>query len=140
MPYETKTEPQTDFREAERLACAQVKALRVVPKPSFQALKVRVKDVSPKGIGLLCEKPVDCGVLLAIQWHFGEPDQWRTVLARVVRVVPQKNGQLLIGCQFEELISDEETHALLAVPEPPPRSLLHPLEFLRRMGFAGARS
>jgi hypothetical protein len=100
-------------RQAERRTCAHEPLLRFVPKSGFQPLQGRVKDVSTKGIGLVCEEPFGVGTLLALQWHFGACDQWKTVLAHVIHVTPQPDGDVLVGCQFADPLTQPEVDAML---------------------------
>jgi hypothetical protein len=126
-------------REAERRTCPHAPLLRFLPKDSFQPLQGQIKDVSIKGIGLVCEDAFSVGTLLAIQWHYGAFEEWKTVLAYVVRVSPEPGGGTLVGCQFVDALSTAEVDALLATrntdtPTGIRRAVLS-LDFLSRLNM-----
>jgi c-di-GMP-binding flagellar brake protein YcgR len=74
---------------------------RYVVVPADQDIPPRpanVHDLSATGIGLLTDEDLPAGTLLNAELQgSGKPF---TILACVVRVVPQENGQRLVGCSF----------------------------------------
>jgi hypothetical protein len=71
----------------------------IPPRPAH------VHDISATGMGLLTDEDVPAGTLLNTKLQgSGEPF---TILACVVRVVDQENGQHLVGCSFIRELPEE---------------------------------
>jgi hypothetical protein len=111
-----ETHHHIDVREAQRFGCPARSRLRVIIRPSFLPVTVTVKDVSAKGIGLLCESYIARGAALAIFWKFGGAQHWRTIRATVVRLAPRRDGGWIVGCVFQDRLQHSEVEALLRVP------------------------
>jgi hypothetical protein len=103
----------SDRRGARRHPCSQDTPLRVLPRPTFKTLNVRIRDVSTTGIALLTDEPVEVGTALALRWDFGEPTEHKTIMAQVVRLAHYDN-KIMVGCRFDKPIADEDIQALLA--------------------------
>src|SRR6478609_5140996 len=106
--------PPSDRREVERQACSHTPLLWYLAETASRPLQARVKDVSVKGIGLVCDHAPALGTVLALHWHFGPEARWKTVPARVMRITPELNGGVLVGCQFAEALPVDDVYALLA--------------------------
>ena len=107
------TRPELDLREAARFGCHSRHRLRVSIRHSFTAFEARAWDVSTKGIALVFDKPIQIGWRLAILWHFGQPQRWRTVLAEVVHIAPREDGLWRAGCRFDEHLEACDVEAFL---------------------------
>ncbi len=75
----------------------------------------RVRDLSPGGIGLLLQHRFRPGTTLVIDLREGTGARRQTVRARVVHataVLDDGNPCWLLGCAFDEPLSEEEFAAL----------------------------
>jgi hypothetical protein len=69
---------------------------------------VRVCDISLGGCHLVTDRPFQAGQLLSVELAGGEFGGAQTVLACVVRLVPQADGKWSLGCVFSrELTADD---------------------------------
>ncbi len=105
------TQYDIDVREAPRYGCPDWRIIRILVRPSLEPRPAAVKDISAKGIGLVCEAPAEVGSPIAVLWPFGPPRLWRTVRATVVRVSPRRRGGWVIGCTFDEWLRPAELEA-----------------------------
>lgn len=105
--------PITERRAAVRLACPHAPLLQAVVRPNFAPVMVLVDDVSTKGVGLLCDEPLEPGVRIAVLWMCGPQQGWRTVRARVIRVAPGLRGGWVVGCVFDEHLQPGDVVALV---------------------------
>jgi hypothetical protein len=103
---------KTDQRNAVRLLCSLPITIRVLTDPAWQRLRVRVRDVTVVGIGLLSEVPVGVGAGIALDWTFGPPDDWKTLRARVVHLTSQ-GERFLIGCALDTPLDEADLKAIL---------------------------
>ncbi len=77
----------------------------IPPRPAL------VHDISATGLGLITDEDVPAGTLLNTQLQgSGKPFK---ILACVVRVLAQDNGQNLIGCSFIRELTETEVRGLL---------------------------
>src|SRR5437660_12322667 len=58
---------------------------------------VRVRDVSIGGAHLVADRPFQAGQILSIELPTGEFGEHRTILACVVRLTPEADGQWSLG-------------------------------------------
>jgi PilZ domain len=101
MRLSREPEIKTDQRTAVRHLCSWPIVVLLLADPAWERLRMRVRDVSVTGIGLLGTRPLEVGARLALDWNFGPASRWKTLQARVVHVTPQQGEQVLIGCQFD---------------------------------------
>lgn len=113
LVIDLSTAPEFRIRTVPRHRCRQVRLTRIVAKPGFQCLRVRVQDISIKGICLRCPEALAPGTRLAINWEFGAPECHRTVLARVVHVSLESDQLWSLGCEFEAPLTREDVENLL---------------------------
>jgi hypothetical protein len=76
----------------------------------------KVRDLSPGGIGLLLRHRFRPGTVLTLDLRDGTGRLLRTVSARVVHVTPllvEGIPTWLLGCAFDQPLSDEAFRALL---------------------------
>ena len=76
-------------------------------------LPARVVDVSSTGIGLLLAEPVAGGTILGLELPGRAQGLPYFLLARVVHLQEQPDGQWLLGCQLTGRLPAEELAALL---------------------------
>jgi hypothetical protein len=102
-----------DQRNWVRFPCRVKAACQVVtetPEPPWPA---EVLDLSPSGIGLRVERPIETGALLNLDLHDADGRIATSMLACVVHVTGPENGQLSLGCNFIRELSEQELEALL---------------------------
>jgi hypothetical protein len=85
----------------------------MIVRPSFVVSEVGVRDISPKGIGLLCAQPIMPGTRLAIFWDYCPPETWRTLTATVVHLSPSGLGGWIVGCTFASTLATNEVQAMV---------------------------
>jgi hypothetical protein len=90
-------------------------------KAAYQAVAVEgsvqkpasVIDLSASGVGLLVREEVKMGALLSVELQAAEGPFKRTMLACVVHVTAQPDGEWALGCNFIRSLSSEDLKALL---------------------------
>ena len=105
--------PAIDLRAVVRRACRRKPMVRVLAKPSFVNLKVRVADVSARGIALIYHRRLKAGTDLAIELQHDRSELSRIVRACVVHAVALPRGQWRMGCKFTGELTDSEILALV---------------------------
>lgn len=108
-----ETQLELDIREAPRFRSQTQPTLRIMIRPSFIPVNVKVHDISAKGVGLVSEKHLESGACLALLWKYGTADRWRTLRARVVRLSPRRDGNWVAGCVFAEPLLPNDMEAFL---------------------------
>lgn len=73
--------------------------------------KMRIKNISRSGIGLIGTERVVPGMLLAVSLANSVKSFSKTLLVRVVQVTPQVGGTFLIGGTIDPPLSYEELSA-----------------------------
>ena len=117
-----ETHYELDTREVPRFGCFGRPLLRVMVRPSFAPVLTGVGDLSTKGMGLVCDRCIPAGSLLAVLWDFGSPHSWRTLRARVARATRSPRGGWVIGCTFAERLQASDVDAYLATGQQAPRA------------------
>jgi hypothetical protein len=102
-----------DLRARIRHACRRKPTVRLLAKPSFNNLEVRVADVSPLGIALIYHRRLKAGTDLAIELRHDRPELCRILRACVVDALALPRGQWRMCCKFNGELSDEEVLALV---------------------------
>ena len=64
-----------------------------------ESIRAKVRDLSLGGANLLVDRPFEAGQMLSVELPANKGDV-RTVLACVVRVIPQEDGHWSLGCVF----------------------------------------
>jgi hypothetical protein len=74
---------------------------RLLPETEEDGFSAEVVDISPVGVGLRCEQPLQVGEAFILVLT-GGPDMGRAVCPRahVVHVTPWPDGHWLAGCVF----------------------------------------
>jgi hypothetical protein len=104
--------------EEERRGCVRYifrhpPMLRYLVRPSFQAGRGFLKDLSTHGAGLLITQELRVGTVVFVQLRGLRRGSTRTQLARVVHSTQHGSGRWLIGCRWTCPLSPEELrHAL----------------------------
>ncbi len=71
-------------------------------------VSARVRDISLGGANLLVDRSFDAGQMLSVELPRAGDGDSHTVLACVVRVVPEESGQWALGCVFSRELTDED--------------------------------
>jgi serine/threonine protein kinase len=72
-----------------------------------------IRDVSLGGAGVLLARRFEPGTELSIEFSAGPDAPPRRLAAKVVRVVPERNGHWVHGCAFTQRLSEDELDGLL---------------------------
>lgn len=72
-----------------------------------------IRDLSNGGVGVLIARRFELGTELSIEFSRGPNETPKRLLARVVRLVPEKGGHWIHGCAFPKLLSNDELNTLL---------------------------
>src|SRR5262245_23826147 len=75
--------------------------------------EARVLNISATGVGLLVDELVEAGTLLSMDLKPESGSEPRTILACVVHVSAQANGQFALGCNFIRELSEEDLQILV---------------------------
>ena len=91
-------------------------SLRIACYPAGSGLLerrlVRVRNVSRTGIGLTSDRRWEPGTMLVLEMPPVEDVPPRSVRARVVHATLQVGGTFLVGCLFQQPLSDADLQAL----------------------------
>jgi serine/threonine protein kinase len=72
-----------------------------------------IRDLSVGGVGVLLARRFELGTELSIELSAGPDAPPRRLVARVVRIVPEKNGHWVHGCAFSQRLREDELNTLL---------------------------
>jgi hypothetical protein len=97
----------------DRFPCSDAPMVRVLPKPSFQALWAIVRDVSARGIGLILCHPLEIGTVLAIQMQRKRIGMSGILSGRVIHCSQQEDMTWRVGCVLSRRLSEDEISTLL---------------------------
>jgi serine/threonine protein kinase len=81
-----------------------------------RACWAKVRDISASGIGLIFNRPFETGAVLCIGLPRAGPKPTRTLFARVVRAQEQCSATWIVGCAFNQELSESDVWALRGVP------------------------
>jgi c-di-GMP-binding flagellar brake protein YcgR len=102
-----------DQRVWMRFACNVRATYQQVSTFGAPTAEARVLNISATGVGLLTLEPVEAGTLLSVDLTPDSGAETRTMLACVVHVNAQANGQFALGCNFIRELSEEDLQALV---------------------------
>jgi serine/threonine protein kinase len=94
-------------------SCAMSASLHPDDAEPVEHWPATVQDVSQGGLGLVVGRRFEKGTVLSVELHSAEGTASRSVLASVVRVLPQEFGHWLLGCIFTKPLSKEELQILV---------------------------
>jgi hypothetical protein len=92
----------------DRDACCQV--ARAEREPRWSA---RVRDISTGGVALFLLRQIPVGAALSVTLRDAQGRGLRTLPARVVHTRVHSSGRWILGCEFENPISDVELETWL---------------------------
>lgn len=102
-----------DKRAADRFLVSESSAC-VFASPVLEDFgPVRIVNISMHGIGLSTTEPLQTGLLLAVRLVNPGNKFDRTMLVRVIYILPQAGGAYIVGGKFETPLTYEEMCALV---------------------------
>ena len=105
--------PGMDRRSAPRYRLRRVLVVRFLARPSFQAHRAVVHDVSLTGLALAVVRLFEPGTVLAIELKGKQCGISAILTARVQRAAPLPDGNWRLGCRLSRPLSEEELSTLL---------------------------
>src|SRR5262249_40016246 len=101
-------------RTGPRRRCQAAHMVRMLARPGFPSFKALVRDVSPQGLGLLLDRPLEPGTMLAIQLRGCRQRGLSCVLtARVRHCTELAEGAWVVGCSLSRRLSQAQFAALM---------------------------
>jgi hypothetical protein len=105
---------EEDRRDHGRYSLCQKYGVRLIARPSFQPFDGVLVEFSQKGVGLLLDRALATGTVLAIQlrsWHSGRS----CILSATVRHAKREGGSDFwrTGCSLSRQLASEEIDSLL---------------------------
>jgi len=101
-----------DGRNWSRFSC-QVKAIyQVLLDEDCPCREAKVLNISAGGVALVVDHDVRAGALLSAELHAPDGKAVVTILACVVHVVAESEGERVLGCNFIQELSDADLHSL----------------------------
>jgi hypothetical protein len=102
-----------DQRAWVRFPCPVRATYQVIRGTESPARPACVTDISPVGVGLQVNQPVEVGTLLSIELRGTGSAPPLTILASVVRSTAQPAGEWMLGCHFIRELTEAEMQSLL---------------------------
>ncbi len=99
---------ETDRRVWVRYPCDVEAACQPANFPGGERLSARVRDISRGGVNLLLSCPVEIGAFLSVELPTASERATSTVLAYVVRVNRDSEGDWSVGCSFASELTDSD--------------------------------
>ena len=75
--------------------------------------RVRVRDISLAGLGLIAPAKVECNSNLVVNLQVGGNGYSRPLIVQVVRCEALSEGGWLLGCKFTRRLSDADLRSLI---------------------------
>ncbi len=104
---------EEDQRSWVRFPCDVKATFEFVKTDEPRARAAQVVNLSANGIGLLTHEAVDLGKLLNLELRVEERNYKLSILACVVRLTPQPDGQFMLGCNLIRELNQHELDGLL---------------------------
>ncbi|MBY0525268.1 MAG: PilZ domain-containing protein [Gemmataceae bacterium] len=103
----------TERRARPRRTCVDPLLLPVKASVGNDLCSAPVRDISVGGIGIVFDRRVDLGTLVAIEVLNKRQNFWHLKLLRVVHVTPQGAESWIIGSAFLKQFTDDEFQELI---------------------------
>jgi hypothetical protein len=87
--------------------------IRILVRPSFQPYRANVRDISVLGLGIVCDRHLQPGAVIAIQLQRRHAGVSGILSASVAHSTPLSDGTWLCGCRLSRCLSDDELYSLL---------------------------
>jgi hypothetical protein len=89
--------------------------IRILVRPSFQPYRANVRDISIMGLGIICDRYLQPGAVLAIQLQRRHAGVSGILSASVAYSAPLPDGRWRCGCRLSRSLTDDELYSLLIV-------------------------
>jgi hypothetical protein len=96
-----------------RYQCGPATPGRVKVVDGHEWQRAWVIDLSLGGAGLLMTRPLETGLVLEVHLRSDSQNKTYQVPAHVVHAVRQTDGDWIIGCEFEQQLTDDMLDCLL---------------------------
>ena len=83
-------------------------SLPLAARAGHEYWKVALRDISPGGLGMLIDRAVDSGSLVAVELFNRAGNFWHLKVIRVVHVSPRASGLWVAGNAFLQQLTEEE--------------------------------
>jgi hypothetical protein len=97
--------------------CGRKPLVRVLARPSFQALWASAREISMRGIRLVVDRPFEPGTVLAIQLQRKLSGLSGILTAQVQQLLPGESvgehGRWFLDCSLSRSLTDDELYTLL---------------------------
>jgi hypothetical protein len=100
-------------RSVHRYASERLPLIRVLVRPSFQAYHANVRDVSVLGLGIICDRCLKPGAILAVQLQRKHAGVSGILSAQVVHSTLLPDGTWRCGCRLSRSLTDDDLFTLL---------------------------
>ena len=102
-----------DRRVRDRYLFGRHPQVKLIVKPHFHAQRATIRDLSPKGVGLVLGRLLEPQTTVAIQMRSLTANQAWIGMARVRHVTRLENGIWLLGCNFAHCLDDNDVASLI---------------------------
>ncbi len=105
------------IQPGEYYRCGRRPLVRMLARPSFQALWASAREISVRGIRLVVDRPFEPGTVLAIQLQRKLSGLSGILTAQVQQLLPGESigekGRWLLDCSLSRSLTDDEVYTLL---------------------------
>ncbi len=106
-------EPERERRGRDRYLFGRYPQVKFIVKPTFRAQHATIRDLSPKGVGLVLGRLLEPQTVVAIQMRSLTSNQVWIGTARVRHVTRLESGIWLLGCNFAQSLDDNDVASLI---------------------------
>jgi hypothetical protein len=99
---------EADRRKESREKCDPPRAIHLFAKPQLGLIEAHIRNFSPRGLGIVTDRPFTTGTLLAVQRQRGQLGLTGMLTAKVRHVAVLPDGQWLLGCSLSRQLTNEE--------------------------------
>lgn len=113
----TAPHPDVERRAIPRYIAEHFPPIQVLARPTFQPFLAYVRDFSALGLGIVCDRYVHPGTVVAIQLQRRHAGVSGILSASVAHCTPLPDGAWLCGCRLSRCLTSDELDGLtLAMP------------------------
>jgi hypothetical protein len=109
----TAPKPEVERRSVHRYVSDRFPLIRVLIRPSFRPYLANVQDVSVAGLGIICDRCLKPGAVLAVQLQRKHAGVSGILSAQVVHSTPLPDGTWRCGCRLSRSLTDDDLFTLL---------------------------
>ena len=112
MPFLDGVAVPPDGRNWSRFACEVTAVYQVLGDDGETCREAKVLNISAGGFAVAVDHDIRAGALLSAELHAPTGRTVVTILACVVHVTVESDGQRTLGCNFIHELSEEDLQAL----------------------------